>query len=149
MSELLKKFVFFVYFWQFFFFLCPWANRSRHSLLICSFLMSDLSDSLPSLITKEGTLRIHSHPSLLKTDHERFAQVAHAWQKRSGGRFGLFHEWITLSLTKNERIAQKTDEQISNPAKKWSEGKFKSLKIWKWAEGKFQSLKVYYTPCGR
>ena len=31
-------------------------------------------------------------------------------------RFALFHEQIALSLTKNEQIAQKTDEQIPNPA---------------------------------
>ena len=32
-------------------------------------------------------------------------------------QFALFHEWIPLSLTKNERFAPKTDEQIPNPAK--------------------------------
>ena len=30
--------------------------------------------------------------------------------------FALFHELIALSLTKNERIALKIDEQIPNPA---------------------------------
>ena len=32
-------------------------------------------------------------------------------------QFALFHEGIPLLLTKNERIAQKTDERIPNPGK--------------------------------
>ena len=44
---------------------------------------------------------IRSRRSLQKSDREQFA---------------LFHERIDLSLTKNDRIAGKTDEQIPNPA---------------------------------
>ena len=83
----LEKFVFFVCFWQFFPFICPRANSSSSSLLIHSFLKSNLSNWLPSLFTKER--------------QERFTH---------------FHERIALSITKNKRIAQKSDKRIPNPA---------------------------------
>ena len=101
--------------------------------------MSDLSDSLPSLITKEGTLRIHSHPSLQKTDHERFAQVAHAWQKRSGGDLVFF---TSESLFRS----QKTSESLKKPMSKFptlpKSGQRESLKVWKFESGQRESSKV-------
>ena len=75
----IKKFVFFLCFWQFFPLLCLRANHSRRSSLIRSFLKSDMRDSLRSLRTKE---------------------------RRE--RFDLFHERIALLLTKIEQIARKT-----------------------------------------
>ena len=63
-----------------------------------------------------------------KSNHEQFAQVAHEKRvtvndllrllmtKGLRERLALFHERVTLSLKKNERIAQKTCEQIPNPA---------------------------------
>ena len=38
-----------------------------------------------------------------------------SWQKSDMSDL-LFHKQIALLLTKNERIARKTDEQIQNPA---------------------------------
>ena len=35
--------------------------------------------------------------------------------KELRGRFAIFHERIALLLTKNERIARKTDERCPNP----------------------------------
>ena len=69
-SNLVKKYVFFVRFYSFFYLfplLCPRANCSRHSLLICSFLKTDLTFA-PIALCK-------------KSDHERFAQVATLSQK--------------------------------------------------------------------
>ena len=112
-SDSLKKFVFFVCIWRFFPFLCPWANRSRCSSLLRSFLKSEVRNSLRSLITK--------------SDCVWFAQVAHdkratvsdsltsLFTKERQEQFPFFEERIALLLTKNERIARKTDEQISNP----------------------------------
>ena len=57
---------------------------------LCAHLKSNLSDSLPLLFTEE-------------------------WQER----FALFHNQIAISLTKNEQIVRKTDEQIPNPAEVW------------------------------
>ena len=63
-----------------------------------------------------------------KEQQEWFAQVAHdkratlsnsltsLFTKERQERITLFHERITLSLTKNERIDQKKDERIPNPA---------------------------------
>ena len=99
-----------VCFWLFFPFLCPSANRWRCSLLILSFLKSYFKHMLLSLFTKERS--------------EWFAQVADVKRatmsdslrplmtKEWRERFTLFHEWIALSLIKNERISRKTDEQI-------------------------------------
>ena len=94
-------------------FLCPRANRSRRSLLICSFLKSDLSNFLPSLFTKEPPWAICSGRSWKKsnvTDLLRLLMI-----KEQQERFALFHEQIALTLTKNKRIARKTDERIPNP----------------------------------
>ena len=63
-----KKIVFFVCFWQFFPFLCPRTNRSRRSSLSRSFVKITLSDSLPSLFTKEQQWEIHSSRSWQKSD---------------------------------------------------------------------------------
>ena len=60
-----------------------------------------------------------------KERRERFAfkkerQLAnrsrHSLQNSSRERLALFHERITLLLTKNKRFARKTDERIPNPA---------------------------------
>ena len=94
-------------------FLCPRENRSRCSLLICSFLKSDLSNFLPSLFTKEPLWAICSGRSWKKsnvTDLLRLLMI-----KEQQERFALFHKQIALTLTKNKRIARKTDERISNP----------------------------------
>ena len=98
-------------------FLCPRANHSRRSSLICSFLKSDLSDSLPPLFTKELPWAICSGRSWQKSDREKFTQVAH--DKRATGAISSFQQAnrsFVLLLTKNERIAQKPDERIHNPA---------------------------------
>ena len=39
-----------------------------------------------------------------------------SWQKSDMSDLPFFHKQIALLLTKNERIAQNTDEQIQNPA---------------------------------
>ena len=81
-----RKFYFHM-FWQFFTFLCSRANRSCCSSLIGSFL---------------------------KSDSERFAQVAH--DKRAKGVICSF-SWVNRSFAhKNEGIARKSDEQIPKPA---------------------------------
>ena len=66
-------------------FLYPRANLSRRSSLSL-YKRVTVSDLLPSFMTKERR-----------------------------ARFALFHEQIALSLTKNERFAWKTYEQILNP----------------------------------
>ena len=90
------------YFLTVFPFLCPRANHSRRSSLICSFLKSDLSDSLPPLFTKEWPWAIRSGRS---------------WQKSDGNDslISLANRSFALSLTKNERIARKTGKWIPNP----------------------------------
>ena len=62
---------------------------------------------------------ISSCHSWQKCDHELFAPVAHDKKERRE-RFANFHKWTTLLLTKNERFALKTDEQIPNPD--WMKG---------------------------
>ena len=78
--------LFFICFWQFFTvfpsFYAKRANRSQCSLLSCSFLKINGSDSITSLYTKEQP-----------------------WANPS----------FTLSITKNERFAQKSDYRIPNP----------------------------------
>ena len=95
--------------------LCPRANCSRLSSLICSFLKSNLNDLLPSLFTKGQS--------------ERFAQVAqNKGATVSDSLTSLFKKELkcdslkkrakrtfALSLTKIGRFAQNTDEQIPNP----------------------------------
>ena len=47
--------------------------------------------------------------------------------KEHRDQFALFHEQIALSLTKNERFAQKRDDQIPNP-----ENRLKLPVLWIW-----------------
>ena len=83
---------------------CQRTNPSRCSLLICSFLKSDLSDLLPSLFTKERP--------------ERFAQVAH--DKRA-----TVSDSLRLLMTKELKINQlqhkliKTSEQLKKTMSKF------------------------------
>ena len=58
---------FFVCFWQFYPLFCLRVNHSRRSLLICSFLKSDMRDLLSSLFTKEEPWAICSGPSWPKS----------------------------------------------------------------------------------
>ena len=107
------------------------------------------SESLPSLFARRAFLKsdVHSLRSWKKSDHERFAPVAHDkramgaicsfsqvnlsfahkkqanrspcfLQKSDHERVALFHMQIYLLLTKNEWLARKTNERIPNPAKK-------------------------------
>ena len=81
------------YFDHFSSFVCPIANRSCCSLLIHSFLKSDLSDSLPLW---------------QKSDQEQFAQVAH-YKRAVGGIYsfsGANHSFA-LSLTKRSESVEK------------------------------------------
>ena len=81
------------YFDYFSSFVCPIANRSCCSLLIHSFLKSDLSDSLPLW---------------QKSDQEQFAQVAH-YKRAVGGIYsfsGANHSFA-LSLTKRSESVEK------------------------------------------
>ena len=57
-------------------FLCPKALRSHRSFLSCSFLMSNMSDLITLLFTKERTWANRSGHSLQKSNRERFAHVA-------------------------------------------------------------------------
>ena len=124
MRDSLNKIVFFICFWQFFPFLCPRVNCSLRSFLICSFLKSDLSDSLLSLFTTE------QHEWFVQVAHDKKAtlsdsQVAHdkrmtvsdllrlLMKKEERERFTLFQERITLSLTKKEQIAGKSEKLMS------------------------------------
>ena len=63
-------------------------NMNNHERIgpVALYKRANVSDSLPSLMTKEQ------------------------WE-----RFALFHDQIALSLTKNELFARKTSERISNP----------------------------------
>ena len=70
---------------------------------------STMSNSFRSLMTKDQPWAIHSSLSWQKSNHERFIQVYHDKRAMAANRS------FALSLTKNERIAQKTDDQISNP----------------------------------
>ena len=61
-----------------------------------------------------------SHRSNQMSDCERFAQVAH--QKWANEQIARFSEQMAHSLiffAKNERFAQKTDEQIPRSAQIW------------------------------
>ena len=74
-----KKHIFLMFltvFDSFFPFLCLRANRSRRSLLSCSFLKSDRSDSISSVFKKERQWANGSRWSLKKSDCERIAPVA-------------------------------------------------------------------------
>ena len=106
------KFIFFMFFDNFSLlipFLCLRAKRSCYSLLSCSFLKSDGSNSLLSLFIKVGLRANPSHFSLQKSDHEGFIPLAN--DKRVTGAICSFYERFALSLTKNKQFAQKTDEQ--------------------------------------
>ena len=72
-SYSLEKLVIFDSFWQFFPFVCPRVNCSRRSLLIRSFIQSDLSDLLLSLLTKERLWAIRSRRSFAHKN-KRYAQ---------------------------------------------------------------------------
>ena len=62
-------------------FLCPRATCSPCSSLICSFLKSDLSDLLPSLLTKEKPWVICSGCSWQKSN--RSDSLSFSWANRS------------------------------------------------------------------
>ena len=79
------------------------SNCSHHCSLIRSFLKSNLSDSLPSLFTKERPWGSRSSCLRQKSD------VAICSFSRAKCSF-------SLSLTKHKQIARKTDEWISNLA---------------------------------
>ena len=98
-------------------FLGPRANRSQCSLFGHSFLKSNGSDLLLSLFTKEWPWANCSCRSLQKSNHERSAPVA--LYKRVAGAI-LPNHYFSLLLTKNERFAWKTREQILNPGYVWT-----------------------------
>ena len=103
MSDLFKKFVFFICFWHC---LCC-------SSLIRSFLMSKLSDLLLSLFTKEWP--------------ERFTHNKRAFVSNSDSLTSLFRKELKCDLLKERivfflfrsqktgRFARKIDDQIPNP----------------------------------
>ena len=84
-SESLKKFIFFVCFWLFSPFYAQEHIAPIALCMICSFLKSDLSDSLQSLFTKRVTV----------SDSLRSLMT-----KERGERFTLFHKQIALGSQK-------------------------------------------------
>ena len=98
-------------------FLCPRANRSHRSLLICSFLKSKGNNLFSWLLTKDRLLTNQSRRSLQMSDHERFAPVTH--DKRAMGEIRSRHSWQKsygsdlLFFTSKSLFARKTDERIA------------------------------------
>ena len=107
-----------------------WVNRSF--LLISSFLVSDVSESLISLKSNEqcewiahfGHQKWVTMSDLLRLirGNERCEQIAHfAYQKWANERIAHFF-WANRSFahfwTKNKRFAWKSNEQIPSPALK-------------------------------
>ena len=97
------------------------VNRSKNSYFLYVFdsIFPFFAQEQIALATHllKATCPICWRCSLLKSDRERFAQVA--CDKRAAGvirSFSRANRFFTLPLTKNERITQKTDEQIPNPA---------------------------------
>ena len=92
-------------------------SESLKKLTVFPLFMSK-SKSFPSLF---------SHLLLFKERFEQFAPMAIykrvtmsdslrlLMTKEQQERNALFHQWIALSLTKNEQIARKTNERIPNP----------------------------------
>ena len=115
-----NKFIFLHIFLTVFPFLCPRANCSRSSLLRCSFVKSDRSDLFSSLFTKEWLWANCSNRSWKKSNREQFAPVT-LLDKRVMGvicSFPRANRHFALSLTKNERLAHKTNlKQLKNHAK--------------------------------
>ena len=95
-TRIRSKFSYFSYvFYSFSPFICPRANRSHSSLLLIrSFLKSNLSDLLPSLLTKEQLWAFCSHHSLKKRES------ANRSKKRANHTFAHL-------LTKNQAIRSK------------------------------------------
>ena len=123
-SDSPKKFVFFVYIWRFFPFLCPWANRSRCSSLPRSFLKSEVRNSLRSLITKSDHERV-AHIALYKratvSDLLRSLMTkGHPWAIRSRRSLQKSDRSNSLFL-KSELLfcSQKTSELLEKPMSKF------------------------------
>ena len=68
----------------------------------------------PVALYKRATWAIRSGHSWQKSDHERFAQVAHDHDKRVTGAISFF-SWANRSFAHKKWGNQKTDEQIPNP----------------------------------
>ena len=97
-------------------------EKSNFSYVFDSFFpfFMPKSELLPSLF---------AHSFFFKEQLERFAPVAlykratmsnSLWSlmtKEGRERFAFFHEKIALSLTKNKRIARKTNKRIPNPGR--------------------------------
>ena len=78
--------------------------------------MSDVSEALRSLTKNERPWAIGSGRLEEMSDRERIAQVAHQkWVNERIARF-FSESLIRKFLAKNERFAQKTNEQIQSPA---------------------------------
>ena len=104
----LKRHVFCLFLTVFPTFLCPRANSSRCSSLVCFFFKSNLSDLVPLIFTKERPWVICSGRSWQKSDCEGFAQVAQDKRvtvnnslrlfmtKERREQFTLNNEWIAL-----------------------------------------------------
>ena len=90
-SESLKKIHIFHIFWSVSPLFMPTAKCSHHSLLICSFLKSHLSDSLPSLFTKERPWAICS---------------GCPWQKSNGSDSLFFTSKSLFCSQKTSKFAQ-------------------------------------------
>ena len=83
-------------------FVCPLANCSHCSSLSCSFLKKDMSNLLSSLVTKESWELITPNALYKRMKEQKIKSVISCKQ-------------ITLTLTKNQWITQKTKEQIPTP----------------------------------
>ena len=81
----------------------PWANCSCRS---CR-KKTTLGDSLSLLMAKERPWGLRSNRSLQKSDCERFAPIAQLMTKERRELIAIFHEWITLSLTKTSDSLKK------------------------------------------
>ena len=104
-SNWLDKFIFFYVFDNFSPFVCPRANSSLRSSLICSFFKEQLERLAHVALYKRATM----------SDSLRLLMT-----KERPKRFALFQKRIPLLLIcsqKTEQIDQKTNEQIPNPEK--------------------------------
>ena len=89
-----------------------WANRSG-----CSSIMSDVSESLRSLIKNERPWAIRSGRSQKMSDHEPIAPGAHQeWANERIARIWANRSFAPF-FAKNKRFTQKTDERIPSPGK--------------------------------
>ena len=95
-------------------FLYPKTKLSLFAHLV--FFKEQLERFAPVALYKRATLAIHSITQDKRATLNNLLRSLMTKERWEHLLFFTSESWITLLLTQNERIAQKTDEQIPNPA---------------------------------